>query len=632
MPSFVNYKLGGGLNLKASSTDMPDHQLRRAVGCRIDTVGAVSADYGRTKVRLLEEGQPIEGVVAGYRSNALKRIAKTNGTVYEDGTSLGEFEGTYHLSGASYNAYTYLADGKTVRRWDGTTLEEVGLDAPTAACTATAATGTGGDLNPGVYKYWVTFWNGVAESNFSPVATVTVAASDDGVDLTAIPVGGATVKRRRIYRSDTNGSAKYYLTEITNNTATTYTDTSELPEGADEETEVEDEPTDVKEVGAPKITNRQQATYRPNATLIAKFPKLERRSESGDSTEREQIVTTSHGGLADWTDHDPPPDNLRGLIFHQEQFFGISGNDIVFSRVGEPEHWPVFNKFRPGRRAAEVVEAILPLNSDIMIYTDSGVYKLSTVSGGFTPSSIRLMQLDSPVGITGPYAVSDVLLGGISAHVFVADFGIYLCDGQSVQEVGYMVEGLFFGQAGDQNISGAFKSRIVLASLRDKVYASYNDGQNTLIMDFQNPQSPEFTTLDYGYTSFRFLNKTGQLLGGASDGVLYTVATTSPASSVLWEINTKDYQPGGPQQSFATSEVIFDADLGRLETTAIVRMDTGHIVEWTITPTSSGRQQYRYNLPPYFRGRSVRLDLSNSGQANRHIYSVGFTVDAESAP
>ena len=631
MPTFVNYKLGGGLNLKGATTDIPDNQLRRAVGCRIDTTGAVSSDFGRTKVRLLEATYPIEGIVAGYRGNALKRITKVNGTVYEDGVALGEFEGTYHVSGASYNSYTYLADGKTVKRWDGTTLEEVGLEAPETACTATAATGTGGDLNPGVYKYWVTFWNGVAESNFSPVASVTVAASDDGVDLTAIPVGGDTVKRRRIYRSDTNGSAKYYLTEITNNTTTTYTDTAELPEGADEEAETEDDPTDVKEVGATKITNRQQATFKANSTLVAKHPKLEKRSESGDSTEREQIVMSNLGALADWIDHDAPPSNLRGLIFHQEQFFGLSGNDIVFSRVGEPEHWPVFNKFRPGRRAAETVEAILPLNSDIMVYTDSGVYKLSTVGAGFTPASIRLTQLDSPVGITGPYAVAEVLFGGVSAHIFMADFGIYLCDGQSVQEVGYMVEGLFLGLGGDQNISGAFKSTIVMASLRDKVYAGYNAGENTLIMDFQNPSAPEYTTLGYGYTAFRFLNKTGQLLGGGSDGVLYTVGMTSPVSEVAWEITTKDFQPAGPQKSFAASEVVIDADLARTETTFICRMDTGHIVEWVVSP-SSGRQQYRYNLPTYFRGRSIRLDLSNTGTVNRHIYSVGFTVDAEASP
>ena len=45
---YVEQKLGGGLNLKASATDIRDDQLQQASGCRYDTEGAVSSENGRS--------------------------------------------------------------------------------------------------------------------------------------------------------------------------------------------------------------------------------------------------------------------------------------------------------------------------------------------------------------------------------------------------------------------------------------------------------------------------------------------------------------------------------------------------------------------------------------------------------
>jgi uncharacterized phage protein gp47/JayE len=89
--------------------------------------------------------------------------------------------------------------------------------APTAAINATA-----GNLN-GVYEYVVTFVTAAGETLPSP-ESVAVNPANQQVDLSNIPLGGAGTISRRIYR-DKNGAGTYRrVTEIANNTATTYTD------------------------------------------------------------------------------------------------------------------------------------------------------------------------------------------------------------------------------------------------------------------------------------------------------------------------------------------------------------------------------------------------------------------------
>lgn len=628
---FVEFKLGGGLNTKASPTDIADNELQQALGCRLDRLGAVSSDQGRRTWHDYEDG-PIRGVVDIYRSDIRYRVVKANETLYEGLDEIGTFLGDGYLSGASYDRYAYFADGVSVKRWDGTTLEAVGLDAPTAAMVATPGSGHSGDLNPGNYKYYYTFFNGVAESNFSPAASCTVAAGDDGVVLTGIAVGGATVTARRVYRTDVGGKAKYFLTEIADNTTTTFTDTEELPEGADVEAVAEDDPTDIVDAEAEGITNRDPAGYAPTATLKTTFPKLEQKSTAGDGTERQQVVMSNLGALADWTDHTPPPSDLRHLVFHREQFFGISGNDVVFSRVGEPEHWPVFNRFRPGRRASEQVLSLLPLGADIMVYTDSAVYRLTSLGSGYTAVSIRLEQIDSPVGITGEWGVADLMLGGASAHLFMATTGLYLCDGRQAVEVGYALEGLFTDSERDDFIRSHYRDKIVMVSYRDKAWIGYNGGAATIVADFQDPQSPKFTTLPYGYVFLHRERRDHTILGGDIDGVLYTLPFTYTSGQVRWAPKTKAYTFGGKMKTAQVSEVILDANLGGLETLVTVELDDGRTFTRTLDPADAKRQEHRFYLPTEAHSRSVAVTLDSTGDQTRHWYGVGFTVEGEADP
>jgi uncharacterized phage protein gp47/JayE len=88
---------------------------------------------------------------------------------------------------------------------------------PTAVLNATA-----GNLN-GTYEYKVTFISAIGETVASGESGAVVAVNQQA-NLSAIQVGGAGVIARRIYRAK-NGSDDYrQIAQISNNTATTYTD------------------------------------------------------------------------------------------------------------------------------------------------------------------------------------------------------------------------------------------------------------------------------------------------------------------------------------------------------------------------------------------------------------------------
>lgn len=107
-------------------------------------------------------------------------------------------------------------------------LDEVNQEpAPTAPTCALAATPVAGNVDNGAHRYAVTFVTADGETQTGTVsASVTVVDKtlNGQVALTAIPIGGAAVTSRKIYRTAAGGSTYLLLATIANNTATTYTD------------------------------------------------------------------------------------------------------------------------------------------------------------------------------------------------------------------------------------------------------------------------------------------------------------------------------------------------------------------------------------------------------------------------
>lgn len=104
------------------------------------------------------------------------------------------------------------------------TNQENAPSAPTAALASPAAPG---NVDNGAHRGLVTFVTADGETQ-AGVASAAVTVADKTVNgqivWSNIPLGGASVTARKLYRTLAGGSAYYLAATIANNTATTYTD------------------------------------------------------------------------------------------------------------------------------------------------------------------------------------------------------------------------------------------------------------------------------------------------------------------------------------------------------------------------------------------------------------------------
>lgn len=107
-------------------------------------------------------------------------------------------------------------------------LDESNQEPPPGVFTvALASPAAPGNVTDGAHRYLATFVTVDGETQAgtaSAVVTVADGAVNGQVELTAIPLGGALVTSRKIYRTIAGGSTYLLLTTIANNTTTTYTD------------------------------------------------------------------------------------------------------------------------------------------------------------------------------------------------------------------------------------------------------------------------------------------------------------------------------------------------------------------------------------------------------------------------
>jgi len=107
-------------------------------------------------------------------------------------------------------------------------IDTVGQEpAPGVIAAALASPAIAGSVTAGAHRYLATFVTADGETQggtVSAAVTVADAAVNGKVSLTAIPIGGALVTSRKLYRTATAGTTYLLLATISNNTATTYTD------------------------------------------------------------------------------------------------------------------------------------------------------------------------------------------------------------------------------------------------------------------------------------------------------------------------------------------------------------------------------------------------------------------------
>lgn len=96
--------------------------------------------------------------------------------------------------------------------------------APGAITVALAGLGAG-NVNSGAHRYLATFVTANGETQAGTVsASVTTTAGDGKVSISNIPLGGALVTSRKLYRTAAGGSTYLLLTTLADNTTTIYAD------------------------------------------------------------------------------------------------------------------------------------------------------------------------------------------------------------------------------------------------------------------------------------------------------------------------------------------------------------------------------------------------------------------------
>lgn len=106
-------------------------------------------------------------------------------------------------------------------------IDASGQEPAPGVVTAALAGSGAGNVNNGVHRYLATFVTASGETQAGTISSpVTVADKtvNGKVSLTAIPIGGAVVTARKIYRTAADASTYLLLATIADNTTTTYTD------------------------------------------------------------------------------------------------------------------------------------------------------------------------------------------------------------------------------------------------------------------------------------------------------------------------------------------------------------------------------------------------------------------------
>jgi hypothetical protein len=647
--------MGAGLRLNTPEDAIADDELTIADGCRFEEQGAVRSERGRKEIREQTtvgtadtlEHKGILGLFTGHLkdANGIERfytIYKRDDLIYADDLQIDSgWDTDTHLSGVVFRGWAYLTDGRYFKKWQPVLgLQAVGLDAPDLATAGTNVSSEGSNgfsiLN-NVVTWKITFYNGVAESNFSDGLEHTFAASLKTAELASIPTGPAGTTERRIYRTlGNNGSALFKVGTIADNTTTTFSDPMGLKFNGDDTLDPE---TDEANITDEDITDEQrridrlvQLTGKKEKKLFGRDGELKDKYEGIDIL-LGQIIQTNLGIMGNWTDHDKPAsggtDTVRSLRIHQNIVYGIKNNNtLAWTRAGGPEYWSPFNELEIGAQDGERLYAVEALEDDIMCYTDQGVWKYETAGGNAFRS--RLTRIDSPVGIVGPHAITPFYLNGeIAGHAFVAKDGVYSNNGKSVQKLSEPVRDLWEDNGHRHRINEFRQDKIVAGARADRLFFSYSrddiaPNDRTLVLDLQTGV-PKWSVSTLGYMAMNY-DKKNRLLGSTDDGKIYAIDEADNNNPVRWQVGTKLYPMQGAMIEHKPERLVIDADFQGLQTYIWVQSEHGPLFAKVIN-TEVGRKKYRFLIP--FAGGHDRTGaiVRSTGAGDRALFTVGFEYD-----
>lgn len=749
--AYKEFRLTGGLNLKASQDLVGEGELIEADGCAYDELGAVCSEKTPTKItssqlsgagletgwergvkgigeavanstrylfaaggshwsRLpFDGGTPTQilGIVSGFTKNRLSVVghnawaylangyrfvrydggysgllgaiptANAGGTGYVVGDILTIVGGTYSsqaqvtvsavsASGAVqlvrrtvFGEYTtFPASPNSATGGSGTgvsldlyfgsqgSLERVGCAIPDAPSSPTEVS-TGNSIAGTSYKYVVTFFNGVAESNFSDPLSYTVVGNSKSVQIT-IPtdsqISSGTISRR-VYRTDNNGVYYYFVGEVSNNTDTTFTDPMGLPESADPDASSGDEATNEPRK-KPRFRNFRGSGKAWSPVYNPSDPGYEREAERfGDERVKEgEFVASNLGWLADWTDHDQPPDGentdfFRDLMILNDVVYAIDrSQNLNFSKPLNAEHWPIWNQVKIGEgynseiEQGEKLQQILPLGADVICYTTRGVWKFTRQ--GTDALQSRLDQLDSRAGV---FSTRSATTTEDLGHFFLSKDGIYNLRGGRVTKVSTYIEKLFTDSSNSDYVDPDLLESAVAGSYDKYLLFSYRTtgatyNNRTIRLDLSDDK-PKWSVSQRGWGSL-YRDSSGRLIAGSngSEGGgtpinhLYVIDGNGDSTSSTWTVQS-GFEPMRSRMTGERPSVMWvDADFAGISTTISLIAPDGTTID-SFTSSANGRQRIKRLIPYGNTYDSMSLKVQSTGVGDRKLYGWALATD-----
>jgi hypothetical protein len=235
-PNNARQQLDGGLNTKFERSLIADNESPDCYNVVFGD-GAVGTRGGSSRVNTAAIGSFVfDGLYTKHDNgtSAETMVAFAGGSMWQlAGTSFSTvasaqsvFTAGNRVSTAEYQNKMFIGNGGvTPYKYDGTYFTRHGV--PAASGTFTLTSNAGG-IAAGVYGYKITYMNSFSvEGDVGAAISITLSASGN-VAITNIPVAPTShgVSARRIYRTAVGGSEYKRVTTISDNTTTSYTDST----------------------------------------------------------------------------------------------------------------------------------------------------------------------------------------------------------------------------------------------------------------------------------------------------------------------------------------------------------------------------------------------------------------------
>jgi hypothetical protein len=347
-PANARQGFDGGLNSKFDARLILDNESCDCLNVVFEN-GAVETRLGTRRANSSAVGSFIgDGLYTRHDSanQVQTMIAWFGGTAYTYGANtfvtIPSAQSIYtagvRIGSSEYENYIYFNNGNNIGYKYNSFFTRHGIYPPPT--TLTAASGGTGVLS-GQYLYKVTWVNSnLVESDVSSVS-VTFVASANQIALTSIPTGAASygVARRRIYRTVVSGTTFFRLTELTDNTTTTYTDNT---------------------------------------------------------------ADGSLGAIAP-TDQGVPPQYSTIITHQNRLFCNDTQNPslVWYSELGNPYVFKATSFEEIGDNAGDLVKGFQIYNDNLVVFTDLGTYIIYMPTTA--PEDWSIIKLKSPYGTRSPF-------------------------------------------------------------------------------------------------------------------------------------------------------------------------------------------------------------------------------------